>query len=156
LAIPIDNLNYDLFVLFLLSVLWRASVSSVGFFEDVDLGPYEERIRELLWNNRAPQPSEYAVMLGTSLDQRYPNVILRPEECRPEGIHFYRLFFPNVFAHVKTDQREATPLMKAAMLQRRKTNYLLCYPYDRSPYARFFEGMKERMREIQRLEKRGR
>ena len=154
MAIPIDDLNYDLFVLFILSVLWRASVSTAEFFEHVDLGPYEERIRELLWNEIAPQPSDYAVMLGTCLDQRFPNVILQPDKCRPDGIHLNRLFFPNVYAHVKTDQREAKPLMKCAMLQRRKTNYLFCYPYDRSPYSPFFRGLKKRILEIQRGQER--
>ncbi len=149
MAIPIDDLNYELFILFFLSVLWRASVSSLEFYKTVDLGRYEEPIRDLLWSRKAPQPSEYAALLGASLNQPYPNVILRPERCRLEGIHFNRLFFPNVFVHLKSDRREATPLMKLTILQPRKTNYIFCFPYTRSPYLRFFEGLKKRILEIE-------
>ena len=146
LAIPIENLDYDRFILFILSVLWRASVSSILFYRNVNLGPFEEPIREALWNNRAPEPAEYVVMLGTSLNQRYPNVILRPERCRPDNIHFYRLFFPNYFAHVKADNRPATIIMRQAMIQRRAVNYIFCFPYNRSPYLRFFEGLAKTIR----------
>lgn len=147
LAIPIENIDYDIFALFLLSVLWRASVSTLPFYRNVDLGPFEEPIREALWNNQAPEPGEYAIMLGTSLNQRYPNVMLRPERCRPDNIHFQRIFFPNCFVHIKADSRPATPIMQLAMIQRRPTNYMFCFPYERSPYVRFFEGMAKTMRE---------
>jgi hypothetical protein len=147
LAIPLENINYDLFVLFLLSVLWRASISKISLCKKVNLGPFEEPIREALWNNQAPEPAEYAIMLGTALKQKYPNVILQPERCRPEDIHFQRLFFPNYFVHIKLDSRTATPMMQLAMIQRRQTNYVFCFPYERSPYNRFFDGMKKAMRE---------
>ncbi len=76
LAIPLEDLNYELLTLFLLSVLWRASVSTVNFFSAVELGRYEEGIRAWLLRREAPRPGEYAAILGTSLNQRYPNVIL--------------------------------------------------------------------------------
>jgi hypothetical protein len=154
IALAIDDLKYDVFSLFILAVLWRASVSNVFFFRRVHLGPYEETIRELLWDQRAPPPERYAAILGTSLSQQYPNTILRPDECRfDDEIHCWRLYFPNIFAHVKTDRRCATEAMTKLMIQPRKTNYIICFPYHNSPYPRFFEGMKSRLRTIGRVQR---
>ncbi len=41
----IENVNYTDLKLFLLSILWRASISKRASFKEVDLGPYEEKIR---------------------------------------------------------------------------------------------------------------
>jgi hypothetical protein len=151
MAFELRKVNYDLLTLFLLSVLWRAAVTTVSFFAPAKLGPYEERIREFLWANTAPEPHEYAVQLGTTLNDPYPNVILRPEETRHAGIRFYRLYFPNIFVLIKVDQRPAPDLLQRAMLQRRDVNYIIAYPYTRSPYVHFFDGMKKRIGDLRRM-----
>ena len=140
--------------MFLLSVLWRASVSRLDFFHRIDLGPrHEERVRYLLRTNTAPPLGEYTTLLGTSLNQLYSNSILQPEQCRDERkTRFNRLYFPHVFALIKTDQRDALPVMQRGMLQPRKTNFIFCFPYEQSPYFKFFEGMKKRIRDIERIE----
>jgi hypothetical protein len=47
IAIQLIDMNYDKLMLFILSVLWRASVSKERFYQNVNLGPgYERRIRE--------------------------------------------------------------------------------------------------------------
>jgi hypothetical protein len=151
LAIPLKDLNYESLVLFFLSVLWRASVTKVNFFSAIALGPYEEEIREMLWKRKAPPAGQFCVILGTSLNQRYPNVILGPAPCRLEGLFFNRLFFPNVFVNLKTDRREAPDLMQQGALQPRETNFIYCYPYNRTPYPGFFEGIGREIVRAQRL-----
>ena len=42
------KVNYADFKLFYLSVLWRASVSTLPYFSRVNLGPYEEGIRQMV------------------------------------------------------------------------------------------------------------
>src|SRR4051812_14436929 len=46
--IDVPNLDYRLFKLFILSVLWRASVSSHPVFEHVSLGKHEEIMRGMV------------------------------------------------------------------------------------------------------------
>ena len=43
-----QNINYKKFKLFLLSILWRASISKRDFFSSVSLGPHEEIIRQMI------------------------------------------------------------------------------------------------------------
>lgn len=56
-----ENLEYDKFKLFLLSLLWRASISNRKFFKNVNLGDDEERIRKLLLSGKAGNDSSYPI-----------------------------------------------------------------------------------------------
>ncbi|WKZ29360.1 MAG: hypothetical protein QY323_01360 [Patescibacteria group bacterium] len=44
----IVNIDYAALKLFLLSLLWRASISTRPFFQHVNLGKYEEEVRQML------------------------------------------------------------------------------------------------------------
>lgn len=62
-----ENLEYDKFKLFLLSLLWRASISNRKFFKNVSLGDDEERIRKLLLSGQAGNDSSYPIFISTFL-----------------------------------------------------------------------------------------
>ncbi len=47
----VKNVDYKKIKLFLLSIIWRASISSRPFFRHVDLGPYEDKIRKFIFDN---------------------------------------------------------------------------------------------------------
>ena len=44
----VTGINYLKFKLFLLSLLWKASISKRDFFKNVQLGPYQEILRKML------------------------------------------------------------------------------------------------------------
>jgi len=46
-----SGIDYKKFKLFLLSIIWRSSISSKNFYNFVDLGPYEEIIRKMIIDN---------------------------------------------------------------------------------------------------------
>lgn len=85
LATTFANVNYNLFKLFLLSVLWRAGISGREFFKDVNLGPYEEKLRKLLIEEDAGREDEFPILLMTWLsDSTVRNdIIVQPArgEC---------------------------------------------------------------------------
>ena len=59
-AKPVD---YTLFKLFLLSILWRASVSKLDQFTQVDLGPHEDRIRQMILNKDPKSVEDYPIVM---------------------------------------------------------------------------------------------
>ncbi len=59
-ANPVD---YTKFKLFLLSLLWRASISKRPEFEQVNLGPHEEKIREMILNMDAKSIEDYPIVM---------------------------------------------------------------------------------------------
>ncbi len=59
--LKLKGLDYSLFKLFHLSILWRASISSLASFSAVSLGPDEDRVRQMLTLKDPGQPSEFQV-----------------------------------------------------------------------------------------------
>jgi len=47
-GVTIDDYDYKLFKLFVLSLLWRSSVSTLSMFSSIRLGKYEEYLRRVL------------------------------------------------------------------------------------------------------------
>ena len=58
-VISLNGLDYTKFKLFLLSFVWKASISSNRFFKCVNLGPHEEKIRKMLLAQDPGNSSEY-------------------------------------------------------------------------------------------------
>jgi hypothetical protein len=71
----LEGLDYQVFKLFHLSILWRASVAGGPEWSQVSLGSrHEEALRQILLQERVPERTRYPV-LGT--------VFLRPETRQP-------------------------------------------------------------------------
>jgi len=58
------NYNYKKFKLFILSILWRASISSRPEYKQVHLGKYEKQIKDLLLSNSITEESYFPVLLS--------------------------------------------------------------------------------------------
>ena len=80
------NISYRKFKLFLLSILWRASISSREFFEEVNLGPYEEELRQMLIDEDPKREEDFPIIIFTWLnDQSMPrDIVGQPGKNRAE------------------------------------------------------------------------
>jgi hypothetical protein len=117
------NIDYVLMKLFILSVLWRASVSSRPFFARVRLGPHESTIAHMLRNRNPGSYDEYSVVLGRLVHQQVPNAMFAPYPQRsPEGVNFNMLFFPSLKIMVKTDHRPLPQSLEPVVLKPRPEN----------------------------------
>ena len=86
------NLEYPRLKLFFLSVLWRASISSLDIFKHVNLGPHEERIRQMVLNGDPGGADAYPTLLWVlnfNGDQ-LRDFIVEPTHMRVEGRKCYR------------------------------------------------------------------
>lgn len=66
----VKGIDYKKFKLFLLSILWRSSISSRDFYEQVNLGPHEEIIRKMLLSEDPGSHKEYPCFITTYLNSR--------------------------------------------------------------------------------------
>ena len=66
----VSGVDYSKFKLFLLSILWRASISRREFFEFVSLGPYEEEIRQMIIGNNPKEEKRFPCIIS-----HIPNVV---------------------------------------------------------------------------------
>lgn len=83
----IEGIDYTKFKLFLLSILWRSSISKRDFFSSVSLGKCEEMIREMLFNED-PRESEDFPCLVVDIGSDEPilrGVIEPPKKVKDKG-----------------------------------------------------------------------
>ena len=60
-TITVQNLDYIRLKNFFLSILFRSDICTFEEFEDVDLGPYHERIRKIVHENSMTSDIEFQI-----------------------------------------------------------------------------------------------
>jgi len=94
-VIVVKDVDYKQFKLFLLSVLWRASISTLEFFNEVSLGSHEDKIRRMILRDD-PGPSEkYGIIPFAVIDndEMQTDLIVQPTRTRLYGHVGYRFIF---------------------------------------------------------------
>lgn len=94
-GIIIENLSYESIRLFQLSMLWRASISSLPEFSDVALGPHEETIRTMLLKDDPGVPDQFPCILCVpgELSTKLKNKAIKmPQTQRLKGHRSYDFY----------------------------------------------------------------
>lgn len=98
--IKIEGIDYQKFKLFQLSILWRASVSNLDFFENVSLGPHEEKIRKMIFNETPGSNLKYPCLFFMMLMEQndvLDSFIYPPQMLRIDGHRVFRFIFGGGF-----------------------------------------------------------
>lgn len=99
------NINYINLKLFLISVLWRANVSTQSFFEEISLGPFENILREMILASNAGNADDFTTIIS-KFNYENNRILHSPQKVKyVDGINAYRLFFFNSEVHIKVDNR---------------------------------------------------
>ncbi len=97
------NLPYENFKLFHLSILYRASVSTLPTYKDVNLGPHQEKIRKMLLEKDAGEDYEYPIsglaVIGEDKREIINTVISQPSFYRNDGHIYYAMMYGGVYWH---------------------------------------------------------
>lgn len=84
------NLDFNIFYKFILTQLWRMSISKQNGFTKIDLGPYHtEQIRLLLKENSPVTGFEYPIIFLVT-PPRIKEIIVIAEKKRYKGYIFYQ------------------------------------------------------------------
>ena len=86
------NIEYKLLKLFILSILWRASVSTLDECRHVSLGPHEDILRELILTDALVDPEIYPCLLFLLFDgdRHFNDVMAEPTYHKEQGLRCYR------------------------------------------------------------------
>ncbi len=98
--IKCTKVNYHKFKLFLLSVLWRASISKRPFFSEVRLNEHEERIRNMILTKDAGDVAVYPINIFTyrHIPQLRKELISQPRYLKTkEGLEYYSILINGYF-----------------------------------------------------------
>ncbi len=112
------NIDYARFKLFLLSILWRVSISTLSEFSHVNVGPHEERIRKMLLDFDPGYPYQFGCLVldpDTETDpvtglQVEHSVMLQPQTVEAAGYTTVLLMFGGlIWTYVVSDQLKDFP-----------------------------------------------
>lgn len=105
LAYQIANVDHDKLKQFFISVLWRAGATARPEFNQLDLGPHQERLRDLLVRGATPGAEEYSVVAERFIDgDAVPVMPFFPD--RIDGVRFQIAVFGGFRFWVKCDRRK--------------------------------------------------
>jgi len=135
--------NYSRFKLFILSVLWRASVSSIEFYEGIKLGIHEDRIQEMLTNSNPGTKHDYPFICFHQTGQHYPSTVLQSFQQRIDGVNFCRLYLPHSLIFlIKVDSRSLSSGLVPGIVKPNSQIRFLLTPYFGSPEMQYVESAK--------------
>lgn len=116
-----EQFDYHRLKLFIVSVLWRASVSTQQYFSRVDLGRRLARAKEMIAAEDAGPAGEFAVVLSRwAVPEQFsisPTLMADPFEMRYDGIRAVRLYLSAFVADVSVEQRSLPHALEAAILR---------------------------------------
>lgn len=113
-----DNVDYETFKLFQLSILWRAGVSNNLMFANVNLGKHEQKIRTMLVEENPGSYTEYGcfiVMLPNP--QKIDKIIMPPMPEKLFGHNGYRFMIGNLFWYYIVSSHPVQSAIKWLYLQ---------------------------------------
>lgn len=118
-ALQSQEINQELLLRFFVAMLWRASVSTHPFYKHVQLGSYEAKAKDAT-DLSYPIPETFAVVLSSwpviESDGVLTHGALDPFPERWSGINAYRVYFGQVVAYIKVDNRPfPSPLNELAL-----------------------------------------
>jgi hypothetical protein len=104
----ITRADPELIMLFFLSIIWRASISSQPEFRKISLGPFESEAHQMLISAKVTEPFEMVLLKYSegSLGRVASRNIFVPIKLRIDGITFIKVFLPNAYqCYIKVDSR---------------------------------------------------
>ncbi len=128
--IHLGNIEYSKFKLFALSVLWRAGVSNLGFFDQVKLGAHEEKLRLMILNNDPSTEYKYPFILSPIIHENEVQeaLIIKPTWTRLGGHYGYRFVFGGIaWVFVVSNHMAPKVVVKASI---NKDNELTMLPWE--------------------------
>lgn len=117
--------------LFVLSLLWRAHVTGRREFASVDIGPHYGRLHEMLVNNDAGDPDEFAVNINQKLEESFQSDSMSPYLNRESdsAVNFIDMEIGGFHFKVKVDKRKTPEPRRDFILGMNEDIWVFQYEY---------------------------
>lgn len=96
------GIDTSLIKLFFVSVLWRASVSTMPFYQKVSLGKLEAIAKQMVWESDASSAHTFSFVLAKfSGEDSINKAMLDPHPERWFGVLYYRFYLAGYVLYIK-------------------------------------------------------
>lgn len=144
--VTVKGLHYEHFKLFQLSLLWRASISKLTFFERVTLGAHEEKLRIMLHASIPGTALEYPCIMFAlkSATGVITDLIVQPEKIRLEGHIAYKFVFGGFLWTFIVSSHPARPFLShIALNESGSLSFMVRPPEEMRPLHSFAKRHRE-------------
>lgn len=131
--LTIENIDYSKFKLFLLSILWRAHISSNTFFKNIELGPYAEQIREMLANNDPGEEDQLETCIIFYNEKTLPSQsVATPRKIKGKGNTCYHFLINHMSIWFNMSNIDKLEMFKHTGLRKNNTMELYVVQGERA------------------------
>ena len=149
-AREVDGIDYGKFKLFELSLLWRASVSSLPEFRSVHLGRNENVLRRMLWEQDPGRPTDFPCFLFHSpaiWGELKNSYIIPPYQRRVDGNRVYIFAMAGLFwIFYPSNDPPGAPYAGLSLADDGKLRILLSDAIGKQTWRDLARAVKERVR----------
>jgi hypothetical protein len=135
---------------FLLSVLWRASVSGHEFYSRVRLGPYEGAIKNRLFDGSPLRADDFpttAMRSDTDALRRFRGMLFQPLRERYYGLITHVLYLPpDLKFNIVTGRGNFPPIFRSLLITEPDHFHVFEVPKELMPERDFGPAMIRKMR----------
>lgn len=123
------DIDYDLFLLFHLSIFWRMSVSSLSTFRNIDFGEkHNEQIRTMLLNNdNSKDPYKIVVKVIEQDKQLFDKIIVKPIRFNIDSHNIYSAIYAGCEVGLKISSHCCKKFDDIAMSDKRANIFIVNY-----------------------------
>jgi hypothetical protein len=140
--VHLSGVMYKEFKLLGMSILWRAGISQLPMFSKVQLGPHQEKIRQMIYEDNPGTFDQYGFILSPISSKKYKTdaLIFQPTPSRLEGSRCYRFVFGGIIWGFVVSSNGVSNLIKDSFLNEKGEIRML--PADMESVPFIMGGMK--------------
>lgn len=143
----IESYDYSKLKLFFMSVLLRADLSEMDFWQRISLGNRRLTLRKHIMRRRAPNPGVFPVFL-TRLSTSEKYALFYPPEVEKRGAVIYRFFMGRFDFRIRVDKGPAPSEIRKAVLAPGRPLFILVLPTAGSEEARVVTKLLQRAKKV--------
>jgi len=115
-AVVVKEFDYKKLKLFLISLLWRASSSNHKFFQQINVGPFEPKLKQMIQSNVSGSPEEFPILFKIFFGNGADKQMMSPTRVKIEGRNYYRFYLAGICAQIKVDSQPVPKNLKDFIL----------------------------------------
>ena len=133
----IEDIDYKLMKLFQLSILWRATISSLETFSKVNLGPHQEKLRKMILDSNPGKYTDYGcIQTFIYMEEKKlaDALLMGVDLIRVEGYRILRFVFGGIMWNYFVSSHNENFKFKNMFLLENGTLTITKYPIDKIKY----------------------
>lgn len=118
-TLKLEKLDYERFKNFFLSILFRADICTFEEFSDINLGPYHEKIRKIVYENLTTDDLEFQLnVLKLDRNSEFDQLIVQPFRRKLETETYYSFLLPGYLIIINFKENKTSKMMKENRLKK--------------------------------------